>query len=58
MPATEKQMTWDRDNTVQVKLKLNKSNDSDIIRFLESCPNRQGMIKELIRAEIERITQK
>lgn len=52
MPATEKQIAWDRDNTVQIKLKLNKSTDADILSWLTEQPTKQGAIKDLIRKAI------
>lgn len=48
------QEKYDKDNTVQVKLKLNKKTDADIIRYLSNCDNKQGVIKALIRLEILR----
>lgn len=48
------QEKYDKDNTVQVKLKLNKKTDADIIRYLSDCDNKQGAIKALIRLEILR----
>ena len=48
------QEKYDKDNTVQVKLKLNKKTDADIIRYLSDCDNKQGVIKSLIRLEILR----
>ena len=40
---------YDAKNTVQVHIKLNKTTDADIIRILDSCGNKQGFIKDLIR---------
>lgn len=48
------QAMYDKDNTVQVKLKLNKKTDRDIIKRLAAADNMQGYIKELIRADILR----
>lgn len=48
------QKAYDEQNTVQVKLKLNINTDADILSKLESVPNKQGYIKELIRKDIER----
>lgn len=48
--ASEK---YDREHTVQIKLKLNKKTDADILEALESVPNKQGYIKSLIRKDIE-----
>ena len=46
------QEKYDKTNTVQFKMKLNKKTDSDIIEWLENQPNKQGAIKELIRKNL------
>lgn len=46
------QAKYDKDNTVQIKLKLNKKTDRDIIERLSEADSKQGYIKELIRADI------
>ena len=43
---------WDRKNTKQYKLKLMLSTDQDIIKKLDSVPNKQAYMKGLIRADI------
>lgn len=43
---------YDAANTVQIRMKLNKKTDADILAKLESCDNKQGYIKALIRADI------
>lgn len=48
------QAKYDAANTVQVKMKLNKKSDSDILEQLEKVGSKQGYIKALIRADIER----
>lgn len=40
---------YDAQNTVQIKLKLNRKTDADVIQILESVDNKQGFIKTLIR---------
>ena len=47
-------MRWDAENTVQIKLKLNKRTDSDILERLEKVESKQTYIKELIRADIRK----
>lgn len=39
--------------TVQLKMKLNRNTDADILKKLDSVPNKQGYIKSLIRADLE-----
>ena len=48
------QAKYDKENTVQVKLKLNKKTDADIIKRLSKADSKQGYIKELIRLDILR----
>lgn len=50
----EYQAEYDKANTQRVSIKLNKMHDSDIINHLEHQPNKQGYIKALIRADIEK----
>lgn len=45
---------YDRKNTVQKKMKLNVVTDADVLRKLDSVPNMQGYLKELIREDIAR----
>ena len=45
---------YDESNTVQVKLKLNNKTDADIIEYLNNSGNKQGVIKQLIRADINK----
>lgn len=45
----ERHREYDKNNTVGLYLKLNKKTDADIITALETCSNKQGFIKRLIR---------
>lgn len=45
---------YDKDNTIQIKIKLNLKTDDDIITALESVTNKTGYIKKLIRQDIDR----
>ena len=44
---------YDKVNTVQIKLKLNKKTDADIIEALGQSGNKQGYIKGLIRDDLK-----
>ena len=62
MPVSEAQKRaiakWDAANTIQFKMKLNITNDADIIARLEEMKDKdggkQGYIKFLIRADIQK----
>ena len=43
---------YNKENTVQISLKLNRSTDADLIDNLHRVANKQGYIKELIRRDI------
>ena len=43
---------YDEAHTTQFKMKLNKGTDKDILDKLSSVENKQGYIKDLIRADI------
>jgi hypothetical protein len=45
---------YDKENTIRLSLKLNKTTDADILAKLESVESKQGYIKELIREDIRR----
>lgn len=45
---------YERANTVQFKMKLNRNTDADILAKLNSVGNKQGYIKELIRKDLKR----
>ena len=47
------QEKYDQRATVQVKMKLNRSTDADILAKLDSVSNKQGYIKSLIRADMK-----
>lgn len=45
---------YDKENTQQILLKLNKVTDADILDRLHSVRNKQGYIKRLIRQDINK----
>ena len=48
------QSAWDKAHTTQVILKPNNKTDADILAKLNVVPSKQGYIKQLIRADIEK----
>jgi len=45
---------YQKDNIKQIKIALNVNTDADIINHLETCENKQGYIKDLIRNDIKK----
>lgn len=56
MAVTEAQMRasmkWQKKHLTQIKFNLNNETESDIINHLDKQQNKQGYIKDLIRADI------
>ena len=52
----ERQYQWDKQNTVFVGVKLQKTTDSDIIEYLEDKP-KQTTIKKALRLLIKSETE-
>lgn len=40
---------YDKQNTKQLHIKLNKNTDADLIKALETVESMQGLIKQLLR---------
>lgn len=45
---------YDKENTTQIKMKLNNKTDRDIIDHLKKKGNKQGYIKSLIRDDMQK----
>ena len=43
---------YEREKTKQYKIRLSTISDADMIAYLEGLDNRQGRLKELIRADM------
>lgn len=48
---------YDRKNTTRLYIKLNNNTDADILEALSKIDNKQGYIKELIRADLSKCNQ-
>lgn len=46
------QSRYDKAHRIQIALNLNRGTDADILKKLSSVPNKQGYIKQLIRADL------
>ena len=57
MVIYQSQIKYDQTHTKQVKLKLNRKTDKDILDKLDSVGSKQTYIKQLIRADIAKNKQ-
>ena len=55
--SRQRKLRYDADynalHTTQVKMTLNNSTDADILAYLQTLTNKQGLIKQLIRAQMK-----
>lgn len=51
--ATERVYRYNKVNTIQVSLKLNKKTDADVIARLNEMESKRGYIIDLIREDME-----
>lgn len=62
MKASEAQLRaqakYDKANTRDIKFKFNLKTDADILEKLDSVPNKQGYVKDLIRTDIAKSKRK
>lgn len=57
MSNSDAVMRWHREHLRQFKFNLNIETESDLIDWLDGIENKQGYIKELIRADMEKSRQ-
>lgn len=57
LTRAKQQDLWDREHTRQIRLKLNLNTDADLIEYLDSVDNKQGLIKRLLREEMTRMKE-
>lgn len=48
----QSQLRYQRESVTQIKMNLVKNTDADILAWLNSQENKQGYLKELIRADM------
>lgn len=54
MADSQAKATWDKSHTAFIGLKLNQNTDAAILAKLATVPNKQGYIKDLIKADISK----
>lgn len=58
MADSKAHQRWLAENTTRVVMNLNHNTDADIIQHLGTVPSKQGYIKSLIRADMDRAARK
>ena len=53
MDSSKAAAAWDRANTKQIVMKLQRRTDRDILDLLGSLENKHGYIKQLIRNDMD-----
>lgn len=58
MGQTEYLARYEKENLRQIRLKINRKTEPEILEWIEKQDNIQGYIKELIRKDMEREKEK
>lgn len=58
MADSQAKRDWMKANTTMITMKLNHRTDADILKHLSKLDNKNGYIKSLIRADIEKAGKK
>ena len=53
MAQTEYMANYEKENLRQIRLKINRKTEPDLLAWVEKQENVQGYIKELIRKDME-----
>lgn len=51
------QVEFQKNNTTRIRFQLNNVYDADIIEFMNSLPNKNGYLKDLVREDMKKRSQ-
>ena len=58
MAQTEYMVNYERENLRQIRLKINRKTEPDLLEWIEKQENIQGYIKRLIQEDMDREKEK
>ena len=58
MPDHPSKTAWERDNVIQVVLKVNRNRDPELYNLLQQADSRSGLVRDLLRQAISEDKQK
>lgn len=58
MPDHPSKTAWERDNVIQVVLKVNRNRDPELYSLLQQADSRSGLVRDLLRQAISEDKQK
>ena len=58
MPDHPSKTAWERDNVIQVVLKVNRNQDPELYSLLQQAPSKAGLIRELLKKALSKDTSK
>lgn len=51
------QVEFQKNNTTRIRFQLNNEYDADIIEFMNTLPNKNGYLKDLVREDMKKRSQ-
>lgn len=52
MPDSEAKKAWERDNVIQVKIKINRNQDPELYDLLQQAASKSGLARDLMKQAI------
>ena len=54
MPDHPSKARWEKENTVQVVIKINRNQDPELFELLTKAENKSGVIRELLKQAMDK----
>jgi hypothetical protein len=58
MPDHPSKTRWEKENTVQVVIKINRNQDPELFELLTKADNKSGTARDLLRAGLANLRKK
>lgn len=58
MPDHPSKTAWERDNVIQVVLKVNRNQDPELYALLQQADSKSGLVRDLLRQAISKTPEK
>jgi hypothetical protein len=58
MPDHPSKTRWEKENTVQVVIKINRNQDPELFELLTKADNKSGTARDLLRAGLTNLRKK
>lgn len=57
MPDSKAKLAWERENVININVKINRNQDPELYRILSEAESRGGKIRELLRLALKTLEE-